>query len=152
MVNYHELITTGGIDLYIVKERGKNGYYAESLDNGTVKYLSDLAHNVTFLIDEKMPTYNNHMSIRGLFNLMETHQGSIPKYDAPKEEVKSFFRLAVPNYNEKRILIKTLRKYLNYFCLIKKYKNSKRETESLFIEWQMGEINPIRTNKHPHFA
>lgn len=135
MENFNQLISTGNMNLYIVHVKGKSGYYAEALENGNVCFLPFMTNQINFLKEEKLKTYHSEIPMNELFLQIKNHINEIPAFDAHKDEIKTFFRKVVPEYNEKRVLIKYLRKLIYQFSNWSNYMESKKNTKSLSDKW-----------------
>jgi hypothetical protein len=138
---FNDLISTDCMNLFLIQEKGKNGYYAESLDNGVVCYISNLTNRINFLSDEKLVTYNSKVPLENLFQLMKRHKKDIPNTNAPKNEIKKFFRSIVPEYNEKRVLIKYLRQIINQFTLLLVYEKNNKTSKHISDKWDEQDQN-----------
>lgn len=144
---FNDLISTGSMNLFLIQEKGKNGYYAESLDNGVVCYISNLTNRINFLSDEKLITYNSKIPLEKLFQLIKKNRKDIPDTNAPKDEIKEFFRSIVPEYNEKRVLIKYLRQIINQFALLLTYEKNNKTSKYISDKWVGQDPKSMRVVK-----
>ena len=144
MEYFNKLITTRNMNLFLIQEKGKNGYYAESLENGIVCYISNNTNQISFLQTEKLITYTGHIPLEILFDKMKANKNDMPASNAHKEEIKGFFRKIVPEYNEKRVLIKYLRKIIYQFEILNRYQYNLKKTKSISEKWTLQKSSALQ--------
>lgn len=123
---------SGKPGLFEIKAQAKNRIIASSLING--KKIPVMALNTVSSLNEiSIYSIKDDLPLAEVFKSMHIHKESISVVaeDASDEELKSYFKKVVPNYDENRVYASNIKKIVQWFHLLEKnnFDFSKIDTE-----------------------
>lgn len=108
-----------GLFLYIAQAR--QGAIAESLSDKRRTCL-DVKSKITSLADISIYTEGGELKLKEVFKRMKEVLGDkeAPSAKSSDEELKAFFKKAVPDYDEARFYVSHMKKVINWYNELKK--------------------------------
>jgi hypothetical protein len=126
-----EIISVPGMSgLFRIVATNKNGFIVESLNDGKRTMVNNNQRIMT-LTDISVYTKEGEMPLREVFRkLLASGKGEIvdPKGDA--EKLRTFFKQAVPDYDEERVYASDIKKMINWYETLKDKIDFSKEEKS----------------------
>jgi hypothetical protein len=115
------LAISGEAGLYKMVSQSKNGIIVESIETkrripayatNKISALEDIA---IFTEDEEVPLKDIFINIKTKFNGQEAISHKVPN-----NEIKTFFKEILPNYDEDRVYVSDMKKVLRWYNILAK--------------------------------
>jgi hypothetical protein len=119
-----------------------NGVIAKSIDDGSTQFYSSRIHQFTPLESIEMYTIEDNVPLRKIMQSAKEKLTSNPpvNHNSDTETLKKYFKIVLPNYDEDRVKISDIKKFIKWFAICKDMNfNDVEETKT--------ETTPIAESK-----
>ena len=117
--------------LYKLVTTRNNGLVIEDMDTGRRTFVSIRKHQFTPLQSVAIYTYGDTAEISKIFQAMienrEDHP--VPGTNAEPEDLHTYFRIILPDYNEDRVFVSDIKKIIKWFRFLDE-RNLLKDTSS----------------------
>ena len=115
------MVVSGLTGLYRLVANRHNGLVVEDLESGSKRFCSVRKHQFTPLGSVAIFTQADSASLSEIFgNISKLGEGiSLPKNKSSDEEVRSFFELALPEYDPDRVYLSDMKKVIKWYTHLK---------------------------------
>ncbi|MEN9523438.1 MAG: hypothetical protein RL065_1815 [Bacteroidota bacterium] len=98
-----------------------NGVIAKSIEDGTTQFYSSRIHQFTPLDSIEMYTIEDNVPLRKIMQSAKEKFASNPPVDnnSDNETLKKYFKIVLPNYDEDRVKISDIKKFIKWFAICK---------------------------------
>ncbi len=98
-----------------------NGIIARSLEDQTTQFFGSRAHQFTPLESIEMYTHGDNLPLKKIMQLAKDVQATHPPISANSgnEELKAYFKGVLPDYDEDRVKISDIKKFIKWFAICK---------------------------------
>jgi hypothetical protein len=113
------LSISGKPGLYELKLQTRTGFVAESLIDGK-KVTVGLRSNVSLLSEISVYTYNGEVRLSEVFRAIAAKEDNGPSLSHKEDNAKleSYFREALPEFDEDRVYASDIKKILNWYNML----------------------------------
>ncbi|MEX0811685.1 MAG: DUF5606 domain-containing protein [Chitinophagales bacterium] len=123
-MNLKEIVAVSGLGgLFKIQANRSDGLIVQGFDEDKSKFLSSRKHVFTPLEGITVYTQTDNEELADIFLKMKELKESNPIPDAKKskpEELKSYFRSIVPDYDEDRVYVSDIKKLVKWFEILDK--------------------------------
>jgi len=113
---------TGKPGLYQILSQNKTSIIVESLSDKK-RMLVTLSQQLSALKDIAIYTYNDEIPLKNVFSNIFNKENGLTSINtkANKQELLDYFRDILPDFDEERVYISTIKKVMNWYNLL--FKN-----------------------------
>lgn len=106
--------------LYKLVTTRKNGLVIEDYDNGKRTFISLRKHQFTPLQSVAIYTYSDVEEIQEIFKRMRDQKAvhPVPESNASSDQLHTYFREILPDYNEDRVYVSDIKKIIKWFAFL----------------------------------
>ncbi len=130
------LSISGKPGLYKLKTQTRNGFLAESLEDGKNINVSG-RHNVSLLSEIAIYTLTEEVPLRKVFAKIKEKEngGEAINHKEPKEKLEEYFFEVMPDYDEDKVYASDIKKVVQWYNLLRKnditdFSEDKKEEET----------------------
>ncbi len=130
------LSISGKPGLYKLKSQTRNGFVAESLEDGKNINVSG-RHNVSLLSEIAIYTLTAEVPLREVFLKIQKKEdgGEAINHKEPKEKLEEYFFGIMPDYDEDKVYASDIKKVVQWYNLLRKnditdFSEAKKEEET----------------------
>ena len=107
---------------------GKNAIIVESLEDKT-RMPAYSAYKISSLEDISVYTEDEDVNLGEILNKIfeKENGGPCPDHKSPPEELKQYFALILPNYDQDRVYVSDIKKIFNWYNILQKLNMLKFE-------------------------
>lgn len=110
------LAVSGLPGLFKMVGNRSNGLIVEDLDSGKGRFCSSRKYQFTPLESIAIYTISDTIALKEVFEkLKKKDPALIPTAKSSEEEIKSFFKEVIPDYDEDRVYIKDMKKLFKWY-------------------------------------
>ena len=109
------LAVSGMQGLYKLVTTRSNGLIIEDFDSGKKTFISVRKHQFTPLESIGIYTYSDVVDIKDIFSKMHAYGHAIPENNAHANEMHTFFREILPDYDEDRVYLSDIKKIIKWY-------------------------------------
>jgi len=96
-----------------------NGLIVEDLDSGKSRFVSARKHQFTPLESISIYTLTDTIPLKDVFKILQgKDQTNIPAAGAKDDEIKSYFKEVLPEYDEDRVYTKDMKKLFRWYLFL----------------------------------
>lgn len=119
--DFSTLVSVSGLPgLYRVVANRHNGLIVEDLTNGQKRFAPVRSHQFSLLASIGIYTEEGTEDLQNVFLAMDAHATPAPDVAVAKdEELRQYFRLILPTYDEEMVRMGDIRKVIKWFHFIK---------------------------------
>ena len=113
---------SGKSGLYQIIGKRANGLIVESLDESKRRFPTSLTQKISILEDISIYTYDSDVKLSEVFKMLhvKVKDGlALVDKNTPNEEVKTFFRSVLSDYDEERVYVSDMLKVSQWYNLLK---------------------------------
>ena len=103
--------------MYKLVTTRNNGLVIEDMDTGRRTFVSIRKHQFTPLQSVAIYTYGDTAEISQIFQSMmaQREDNPVPSANAAPDELHTYFRKILPDYNEDRVFVSDIKKIIKWF-------------------------------------
>ncbi len=107
--------------LHRLKTSNNKGIFIEELDSGKIRFVTNVSNRAVTLDNISIYTYSDSIPLKDIFDHMKTFEEAKPliKPNSSGQELKSFFRSILKNYDEDRVYVSDIKKLIKWYLLLK---------------------------------
>jgi hypothetical protein len=112
---------SGKSGLFELAGNRSNGVIAKSIEDGSTQFYSSRIHQFTPLESIEMYTIEDNVPLRKIMQSAKEKLSSNPPVDhnSDTETLKKYFKIVLPNYDEDRVKISDIKKFIKWFAICK---------------------------------
>jgi ribosome recycling factor len=110
------LSISGKHGLYELISRSKGGFIVKSMESGKKTAVS-MRHNINVLGEIAIYTYDDEIPLYNVFNNIAEKESKGKTIDpkSSSNELKSYFKDVLPEYDEERVYVSNIKKVLQWY-------------------------------------
>ena len=115
------LYIAGKPGLFEIVAQKSNGLIAKSITDGVTQFYSSRAFQFTPLDTIEMYTHDDNVSLKEIMRSAKEKlaENPVPDANADNEILKKYFKIVLPNYDEERVKISDIKKFVKWFSFCK---------------------------------
>src|SRR5690606_13004122 len=122
-MEYRQIVSVTGLGgLYQLISTKNDGAILRSLVDQSVKFVSARIHQITPLESIEIYTYNENVRLHEVLEAISKNDEAYEKLAIAKADnntLRSFFREALPTFDEDRVYVSDIRKILKWYSILK---------------------------------
>lgn len=122
-MEYRQIVSVTGLGgLYQLISTKNDGAILRSLADQSVKFISARIHQITPLESIEIYTYNENARLHEVLEGISRNDEAYEKLNVAKADsntLRSFFREALPAFDEDRVYVSDIRKILKWYSVLK---------------------------------
>jgi len=93
-----------------------NGLIVENLDTGKTRFVPSRKHGFTPLESISIYTLADTISLKEVFErLQKKDPAQVPTNESSDEQIKSYFKELIPDYDDSRVYLKDMKKLFRWY-------------------------------------
>jgi hypothetical protein len=111
----------GKSGLFELAGNKSNGVIAKSIEDGNTQFYSSRIHQFTPLESIEMYTMDNNVPLRKIMQSAKDKFATHPPVDqnSDNETLRKYFRIVLPNFDEEKVKISDIKKFIKWFAICK---------------------------------
>lgn len=154
-MEYRQIVAVTGLGgLYQLVSTKNDGAIVRNLADKSVKFISARVHQITPLESIEIYTYSDNVRLQEVLKNMKDHEAELTQLNSAKADgkaLKTFFKKALPDFDEERVYVSDIKKVLKWYGILKENDllNFELPAEAATEEAETKEAVPVKETKAP---
>lgn len=120
-MNYNKIVSVTGLSgLYELVSSKTDGGIVKSLEDNSVKFVSNRVHNFSHLESIEVYTKENNINLADVFTAMQASKIALPDAKADGKAIKAYFEAVVPVLDFERVYGSDMKKMVRWLEVLNK--------------------------------
>jgi hypothetical protein len=120
-MNYNKIVSVAGMGgLFELVSSKADGGIVKSLDDNSVKFVSNRVHNFSHLESIEVYTTTDNVNLVDVFTAMQASKENLPDAKADGKAIKAYFEKVYPSMDFERVYGSDMKKMIRWFDILLK--------------------------------